>query len=189
MTNRNEIVGGVYHVINRGAGSRFIFYNEVYKSLFTSILEHTAKLYNLTIFAFCVMGNHYHLLIQLNDENLSKAIQYLNSTYARSYNILRKKDGPVFRGRFKSIYVKNIRYYLTVSRYIHRNPVSAGAVTRPEFYYWSSYCDYIYPEKRFPWVTVYYHSSDPYSYRDFVNKGNNERITEFYKKPAKHSVL
>jgi len=89
------------------------------------------------------MSNHYHLLIETPQPNLSKIMHYINRSYTTYYNIKRKKTGHLFQGRYKSLVVERDSYFLALSRYMHLNPVRAGMVKRPHAYTWSSYNGYL----------------------------------------------
>ena len=89
--------------------------------------------------AYCLMDNHYHLLLRTPQGNLSRAMRHLNGVYTQRYNRIQKTDGPLYRGRYKAILIDVDAYLLNVSRYIHRNPIEACIVRRAERYPWSSY--------------------------------------------------
>ena len=99
---RIQFEGAWYHVMNRGACRLPIFKSDQHRELFLELLAETVQVFNIEIHAYCLMDNHFHLLIRTPLPNLSKAIQYLSSVYTIRYNKLEKKDGPLFRGRFKS---------------------------------------------------------------------------------------
>ena len=180
--NRLSKKNGIYHVMNRGAGRRHIFVSDLLKQLFIHTLMETKIKYNFLIHAFCIMGNHYHLLIGTPDGNLSDGMRYLNSRYARAFNHYRLKDGPIFRGRFKSLLISSEHYLLNVTRYIHLNPVEAGVATSPDDYLWSSYLDFVGNPKGLDIVSPLPIQLDPDDYAIFVNHGNSLRIKEFYSK-------
>jgi REP element-mobilizing transposase RayT len=129
--------------MNRGACAQNIFLCNKHRKIFLSLLEDITEIYSIEIHAYCLMGNHYHLLIKTPLANLSRAIRHLNSTYTQRFNKIEGRDGSLFRGRYKSIVVSGFKYLLDVSRYIHLNPVKANIVKKPEGYYWSSYKNYI----------------------------------------------
>ncbi|MGD9153092.1 MAG: transposase [Gammaproteobacteria bacterium] len=140
---RIEFKNAWYHVMNRGACAQNIFLCNKHRKIFLSLLEDITEIYSIEIHAYCLMGNHYHLLIKTPLANLSRAIRHLNSTYTQRFNKIEGRDGSLFRGRYKSIVVSGFKYLLDVSRYIHLNPVKANIVKKPEGYYWSSYKNYI----------------------------------------------
>ena len=101
-----------------------------------------------------MMDNHYHLLIQTPQGNLSRIMRHLGGVFTQRFNRKHQRDGPLFRGRFKAILVDADEYLLAVARYIHRNPVEAGLVKRPETYPWSSCGLYLNPRKAPKWLDV-----------------------------------
>ena len=144
--------GAWYHVMNRGAGKNNIYTSEEDYHLFLAVLNDTISYFDIELHAYCLMNNHYHLLIHTPLANISKAMQYLGSAYTRKYNQNHRSDGPIFRGRFKSILVDDDSYLLHLSRYIHLNPVKAHITKEPKDYPWSSYNAYISPEKPTNWL-------------------------------------
>jgi putative transposase len=130
-----------YHVFNRGIARKSIFTSNYHYNLFLELLEITSETYNIEIHAYCLMKNHFHLLLLDINSNLSKAMQSMLSKFSRKINKDINSDGAVFKDRFKSIIVDSNRYLSHLSRYIHLNPVEAGMVSSPENYHWSS-CKY-----------------------------------------------
>jgi len=141
-----------YHVMNRGAGRRLIFHSDEHRQLFLELLEEASQKFGLEIHAYCLMDNHYHLLLRTPLGNLSRVMRHINGIYTQRYNNLQKTDGPLFRGRYKAILVEEDSYLLMASRYIHLNPVDAGIVKKAEDYKWSSYNAYIASEKKPDWL-------------------------------------
>ena len=95
------------------------------------------------IHAYCLMKNHYHLLLETPSGNLSQVMQHINGAYTNYFNAKRKRAGHLFQGRYKSILIEADSYALELSRYIHLNPARVGASVVPDDYRWSSYKDYI----------------------------------------------
>lgn len=143
-----------HHVMNRGAGSKKIFYSAKDREKFLSILAKVNAQYDLEIHAYCLMGNHYHLLVKSNEAKLSDGIRYLDGVYAKHYNYIRHTDGPLFRGRFKSCIIEDGQYLLDACRYIHLNPVKANMVTLAKDYYWSSMSAYLDLSIKPKWLTT-----------------------------------
>ncbi len=142
-TLRIEHPGAWYHVMNRGACRQPIF-NCRHLELFLDLLAEISLKFNIEVHAYCLMDNHYHLLLHTPIGNLSKAMQHLSSLYTVRYNGLEKRtDGPSFRGRFKSKNIESENYLIRVSRYIHLNPYHAKMLKMPEHYEWSSFAAYI----------------------------------------------
>ena len=100
------------------------------------------KKYEAVVHAYCLMSNHYHLMIETPLGNLSQIMKYINSAYTNFFNIKRKRTGHLLQGRYKAILVEADAYAAELSRYIHLNPIRAGMVRSPEEYRWSSYSYY-----------------------------------------------
>lgn len=128
-----------YHVMNRGAARVTIFHDMQDYQVFINIFERLHSRYHFEIHSYCLMPNHYHILIRTLLPNLSCGMQYLSGVYTYHYNHKYKKDGALFRGRYKATLVDAENYLLRVSRYIHLNPVKARLAKKPSKYKWSSY--------------------------------------------------
>jgi putative transposase len=125
---RIEFSGALYHVTSRGNRQEDIYEDDTDRSVFLSVLEKTCSTNNWICHAYCLMSNHYHLLIETPDSNLSKGMRQLNGVYTQSYNRIHNRVGHVFQGRFKAIFVEKETYLLELARYIVLNPVRAGMV-------------------------------------------------------------
>lgn len=133
----------LYHVINRGHRREAIFTDDKDREEFLGRLAVAQVRFNLVVHGYCLMGNHYHLLVGTPDANLSRAMHTLNSSYASWYRARHQLVGSLFQGRFKSVLVEEERYLAEVSAYIHLNPVRAGLVNSPEEWKWSSMAHYL----------------------------------------------
>lgn len=136
---RIEFPGAVYHVTSRGNARADIFDDDSDRQRFLSILGQVVKRFNWLCHAYCLMGNHYHLLIETPEGNLSAGMRQLNGVYTQAYNRAHHKDGHIFKGRFKAILVEKESHLRELCRYIVLNPVRAAMAERPEQYAWSSY--------------------------------------------------
>ena len=136
---RVEYPGAFYHVYSRGIARDPIFSSDLHKRLFLNILGKAAGRYRLNVHGYCMMSNHYHLLLETPDGNLSLAMRQLHGVYGQTYNRLLKRPGPVFQGRFKACVVDADSYLLTLCRYIVLNPVRAKIVPTAEQWQWSSH--------------------------------------------------
>lgn len=136
---RIEFSGALYHITSRGNGHEDIYLKDEDRELFIAVLGECCDLFNWSIHSWCQMTNHYHLLIETPDANLSKGMRYLNGVYTQRFNRLNISTGHVFQGRYKSILVEKAAYLLELSRYIVLNPVRAGMVESAENWNWSSY--------------------------------------------------
>ena len=136
---RIEFPGALYHVTSRGNARAKVFTDESDYRMFLDILGFVVKRFNWICHAYCLMGNHYHLLVETPDANLSRGMRQLNGIYTQKFNWKRKKTGHLFQGRYKSILVDKEEYLLELARYMMLNPVRAGLVKAPDDYIWSSY--------------------------------------------------
>jgi len=136
---RIEFPGAVYHVTARGNSGQDIFNDDVDREAFYGVLLRAVERYRWRIHAWCLMTNHYHLLLETPDPNLSRGMRHLNGVYTQKVNRRHGKSGHVFQGRFKGILVEKESHLAELCRYIVLNPVRAGMVAEPGAYRWSSY--------------------------------------------------
>jgi len=129
---------GYHHIINRGVAKGDIFLKDADFKKFLEILEETKIRYNFIVHSFCLMNNHYHLLIETRDENLSLLARQINSKYAQYFNREYKRVGPLWQGRFKNSFVYDDSYLAILFKYIEQNPVKAKIVSDIGKYSWSS---------------------------------------------------
>jgi putative transposase len=141
-----------YHVMNRGRRGEKIFAKKEDYLSFIDLLKELDKVFNVKIAAYCLMSNHYHLLVQTPDANLSRSMRHLNGVYTQRYNKRNSCDGPLFRGRYKSIVVESDSYALELIRYIHRNPLEAGLVDNLQKYQWNTHKLYLSNAKKWNWL-------------------------------------
>lgn len=151
---RVHVQGAVYHVLSRGNKGDHIFDMDEDKRIFVDILGKGVERHRVELHAYCVMGNHYHLLLSAPENNMPALMQYVGSGYGGYMQRRHDWIGHVFAGRYKSICVQKERYLAALSRYIHLNPVRSGKVRRPEDYRWSSYRSYVGEVKSSPWLNV-----------------------------------
>ena len=148
--------------------------------MFLDTIGQMADNYDVDIFAYVLMSNHYHLLLRTNQANLSKSMQWLALTYTRRFNNRHFRSGHLFQGRFKSIIVQNDGYLMRLSCYVHRNPLRAGIITRLAEYPWSSYKTYAYGDKASDWlvtkpILAQFKGKDKYkAYREKVQQYSDE---------------
>jgi putative transposase len=136
---RIEFPDALYHVTSRGNDRRPIFNDDVDRRMFLIFLERTVKRFHWSLTAWVLMTNHFHLVIQTPEANLSRGMHWLNSTYAGWFNHRHERSGHLFEGRFHSFLVEKETYLRELVRYVVLNPVRAKMVARPEDYLWSSY--------------------------------------------------
>jgi len=149
---RVEYPGAFYHVINRGNAGENIFRSTRDREKFLDYLETAIERFSLRIYTYCLMTNHFHLLLETQLPNLSQAIQWVNVSYAGYFNRKYQRHGHLFQGRFKSILVDADEYLKQLSRYIHLNPVRANLIEHPGEYKWSSYPTIIGKTKEPEWL-------------------------------------
>lgn len=129
---------GYHHVLNRGVNRENIFLCAEDKVYFLQTLEKIRDIYAVRVHAYCVLDNHYHLLLETSRSNLSLAVRYLNSQYANYFNRRMQRVGPLWQGRFKSWYIHDDNYLWLLLRYIEMNPVKAGLSEKIGDYEFSS---------------------------------------------------
>ena len=136
---RLEIPGALYHVTLRGDRKEAIYESDDDRTMFLAILATVCRRDNWVLHAYCLMDNHYHLLVETPDGNLSRGMQYLNGVYTQRFNRIHQRVGHVFQGRYHVIFVDRDSYLLELMRYIVLNPVRSGQVDHPADWEWSSY--------------------------------------------------
>ncbi len=192
---RIEFENACYHVMNRGAGQRKIYKTSFHRNKFIELLGESNKLFGIEIHAYCLMDNHYHLLVKTPHANLSRAMRHINGIYTQIFNKTEKVDGPLFRGRYKAIIISHDEYFLNVSRYIHLNPVEAKIVEHPKCYRWSSYQYFIDPLPKPDWLIIQdtfslLGSLSPInSYSQFINEGIDIDTADFFNQEHRPSIF
>lgn len=136
---RIEFPGAVYHVTSRGNTRADIFLTDYDRQVFLNVLANVIERYNWLCHAYCLLDNHYHLIIETSDPNLSLGMRQLNGVYTQTFNRANVRVGHVFQGRFKGILVEKGSHLLELCRYVVLNPVRADIVAKPEDWRWSSY--------------------------------------------------
>ena len=136
---RIEYPGAIHHITNRGNARQPIFEDDEDHKAFLELMESIVGRYNWLCHAYCLMDNHYHLLVETPEGNLSKGMRQLNGIYTQRFNKRHGRVGHVFQGRFKAILLSRENYLLELCRYVVLNPARAGMVRSPGRYKWSSY--------------------------------------------------
>lgn len=139
---RIEFNNAFYHITSRGNLRDKIFYEDGDRERFLEILRRTKERYGYLLHAYALMDNHYHLLMETPKANISQIMQNINTSYTVYINKKYQRSGHLFQGRFKGIVVDKDEYLVTLSRYIHLNPLRAKIVQKPEDYQWTSYKAY-----------------------------------------------
>jgi REP element-mobilizing transposase RayT len=173
-----------YHILNRGRRKELIFIDKKDYDRFIDLLKDTSEQWNLRIAAYCLMPNHYHLLVQTPDANISRCMRHIDGVYTQRFNRHHECDGSLFRGRYKSILVDADSYLLQLVRYIHYNPLKAGLTNRIDRYLWSSHRGYLSKAQKWNWL-----------YKDFVfsmlpkNKGDRlKNYRQFISMEEKNNI-
>jgi REP element-mobilizing transposase RayT len=149
---RIEFPGALYHVTSRGNGRADISLDDGDRQVFLDVLEAVCQRMNWLCYAYCLMTNHYHLVIETPEGNLAKGMRQLNGVYTQLFNRRHDHVGHVFQGRYKAILVDRDDYLLELIRYVVLNPVRAGMVEVPDQWPWSSYCATMGQEPVPPWL-------------------------------------
>jgi putative transposase len=136
---RIEVPYGYYHVVTRGNNKRRIYDDDDDRENFLVVLERVARRYGWLLYAYCLMGNHYHLVMQLGENGLSRGMCELNTAYAITYNLRHDRINHVFGRRFWSELITTDAYLLGACRYVVQNPVRAGFCATCDDWEWSSY--------------------------------------------------
>jgi putative transposase len=136
---RVEYAGALYHVIARGNAKQNIFLDDKDRYKFLDWLEDVVDIHNIVCHGYCLMDNHFHLLIETPDANLSTAMRDLNGNYSQGFNYRHDRSGHLFQGRYKANVIEKETYLLEVMRYVVLNPVRAGLVDHPRKWRWSSF--------------------------------------------------
>ncbi|GBE05247.1 MAG TPA: transposase [Nitrospirae bacterium] len=171
--------GAIYHITSRGNEKRAVFKDDQDRLTFLNILERAGKRYNWLCHAYCLMKNHYHLLIETPDGNISLGMRHLNGVYTQAFNRRHKRVGHLFQGRYKAIVLQKDSHLLEVCRYTVLNPVRAHIIDHPEQWRWSSYRAAAGRGKAHPclttdWVLGQFGSKRRFAekeYRAFVKEG------------------
>ncbi|MDT8410551.1 MAG: transposase [Wenzhouxiangellaceae bacterium] len=190
---RIEFEGAWYHVINRGAARREVFASDLQRRRFLELLGALTDRFRIETHAYCLMDNHYHLLLHTPLGNLGRGMRHLDGVYTQFFNRDQERDGALFRGRYKAILVDADEYLLHLSSYIHRNPLEAGLVDRLEDYAWSSHAAYVGRTAAPPWLRremVYSMlGGKAKRYQSFAAKGLNKDLAQFYGRKAVFPIL
>lgn len=184
--------GAFYHITSRGNEKKAVFKSRRDREKFLEYLGSSFKRYNAIIHAYCLLDNHYHLLLETPSGNLSRIMAHINGAYTTYFNTKRDRAGHLFQGRYRGILVEADEYAKELSRYIHLNPVRAGIVEIPQEHEWSSYPYYIGKKKAPEWLTMdfilgYFGrkvSDSQKNYEKFVRK----LIDKGYESPLKNVV-
>ena len=171
---RIQYPGAVYHLTNRGNEKRAIFTDDWDREAFLDLLHQVNRRYRWLCHAYCLMENHYHLLVETPEGNLSIGMRQLNGVYTQAFNRRQGRVGHLFQGRYKALLIQKDSHLLEVCRYIVGNPVRAGLVPEAEDWKWSSYRATAGKSKPHPCLTIAWvlgQLGRPTGYRRFVQEG------------------
>jgi REP element-mobilizing transposase RayT len=196
---RIEYPGAWYHVMNRGPNRNRIFSKEKDDDyeLFIKVLKEACSLFNVYISAYCLMSNHYHIVVHTPEGNLSRFMRHVNGVYTQRYNRKHNRDGALFRGRYKAILIQAEEYLTQVVKYVHYNPLKAKIVNNLNNYKWSSHPAYLKGKNDSEWLDInnllaYFSSSKKKAilmYKEFMNIGLDDEVMKFYSKKAQSSIF
>ena len=181
---RIEYPGAFYHVMHRGNAGSDIFKSIRDREKFLEYIGKAVERYDIKVHTYCLMTNHYHLLIETPHPNLSQAIKWINVGYVAYFNRKRRRSGHLFQGRFKAVVVDADEYLKSLSRYIHLNPVRARMIEHCKDYPWSSYPVFGGYKKAPEWLETDWllslfgqnRKKAMERYREFVESMQNEKI-------------
>ncbi|ACH39882.1 transposase of ISGbem_B, Y1_Tnp domain-containing [Citrifermentans bemidjiense Bem] len=180
---RIEFPGAVYHLTSRGNEQKNVFRDDKDRTIFLDILARSCNLFNWLCHAYCLMGNHYHLIVETVDDTLSRGMRHLNGVYTQKFNWNHHSVGHVFQGRYKAILIEKESHLLEACRYVVLNPVRAKLAADPAQWRWSSYKATSGLEKpaaclTTAWILQQFDqkpTSANKKYREFVQDGINAR--------------
>ena len=194
---RIEYPDAWYHVMNRGRRGENTFSDRKDYDAFLVVLKEATEMFALRVAAYCLMPNHYHLLVQTPAGNLSRVMRHINGVYTQRYNRRHKIDGQLFRGRYKAVLVEEDSYLLELLRYIHRNPVRANICKAVNEYPWSSHHGYVSKAKKWDWLYTQFlldmFTVNPgkvkRAYVEFVQCEDSAEVTDFFSKKKLASIF
>lgn len=176
---RIEFPGGLYHVTSRGDRREEIYLDDADRTNWLTLFGHVCKRFNWVCHAYCLMDNHYHIVVETAEGNLSRGMRQLNGVYTQTFNRAHNRVGHVYQGRYKAILVEKESYLLELTRYVVLNPVRAGRVKDVDQWPWCSYSAMIGKSSRPEWLQTDWilgqfgkqRKRAVAAYRDFVRTG------------------
>lgn len=173
-TARTESRSRIYHVMMRGVNRQQLFFDEEDNLYFIRVLDRFRKPCDYRLYAYCLMGNHVHLLLREGEVSLGNVFRHVNGAYAYWYNLKYERTGPVFQGRFRSEPVEDDLYFRTVFRYILQNPVKAGLCGSAEKYPYSSAGEYLLGQKGITDTDYAFSQMDQAVMREYICRENDD---------------
>ncbi len=193
---RIQYEGAFYHIAARGNERKRIFFSNSDYDKFKDYLREAQDKYGCLLHCYMLMPNHYHLLLETPNSDISRIMHYINGSYSNYINRRKKRSGHLFQGRFKAVLFDVDSYFLELTRYVHLNPVRARMVTKPEDYPYSSYRSYIFKKKEDivhrDLLLGMISKSSRYpqkKYRNFVQQAIEEKLEDPLKKSYAGAIL
>lgn len=176
---------GLYHIINRGVERRDIYLEPEDYEFFLDLLLTLTKQSDIIVHSFCLMANHYHILIETKQNNLSKSIQFLNDKYAKYFNKKYTRIGHLWQGRYKSYPLYDDAHFWIVAKYIERNPIKANMVKQVDLYKYQSFFQWKFKHNYYELLNNSMIFEMTYNeYADYVsNEMDIDAIDTVYKSP------
>ncbi len=179
-TAREKSKSGIYHVMLRGVNKQQIFEDDEDCQKFLQILKDCKEICEFELFAYCLMGNHIHLLLRANKEPIETIFKRIGSRFVYWYNIKYERHGHLFQDRYKSEPVDSDNYFIVVLRYILRNPVKAGLCKKPEDYKYSNYADYLLQNQSgLTDTTLAFDLITKNEFANYINTDTDDKCLEF----------
>lgn len=183
--------------MNRGSSRLKIFKDQDDYALFLKTVEEACSLFNVFIASYCLMDNHYHLLVNTPESNLARFMRHVNGVYTQRFNRKYQRDGALFRGRYRSILIEADEYLTQVVKYIHNNPLKAKKVIKLEEYRWSSHLIYLKGKNPKSWLDVtsvlsLFSITKKLAiahYKEFMGYPVKDEVAQFYSKKNQASIL
>ena len=166
----------VYHIVLKGINSQQIFYDDDDYISFLKVLKSTCSSYNATLYAFCIMNNHVHLLIKFAENNMPEMFKSFGASFVFRYNRKYTRSGSLFNGRYYSKAVNDDTYLLTVLKYIHFNPVKANLCSKPDEWKWSSFSEYAFRNNIYVDTNFIFSIISPEQFLDLHTAKENDLI-------------
>lgn len=179
---RIEFAGALYHLTSRGDRREDIFVDDEDRKAFLDVFEDACERFGWVCHAYCLMSNHYHLLVETREASLGRGMRHLNGVYTQQFNRRHRRVGHVFQGRYKAILVQKDTYLLELARYVVLNPVRAGMVRAARDWAWSSYRATAGDTEAPAWLSVDWllaafgsrRGAARQAYREFVRAGRGQ---------------
>lgn len=189
---RIQYPGAVYHVMNRGRARQPTFFDDTDYQSFLDTVAEAHRLWGIEVFAYGLMGNHYHLCLRTPKGNISRVMRHIDGIYTQRFNRRHKRDGTLFRGRYKAILIDADDYLAAVVRYVHLNAVEAGWVRMPEEYRWTSHRYYFQAKGAPGWLDTKEATEQlggRQAFHEFVLSGNEESLKRYYEAGRQSPIL